>query len=171
MNKVIFSSWAGKVVDNRGLDTEKYTEVENLEFPLEYNGHRVRAFMSWNGLVVTDERVNIVDMAHSYLKEVQKLSCGECTVGYSGVKVMLGILDRIVSGKSTESDIELLQWLGTGIKENVKCPFCSSAVTPILDTINYYKEEYLKLITSERAAAKGTYIARVSAACMEVCPA
>ena len=171
MNKVMFSSWAGKVVDNRGLDIERYTEVENLELPLEYNGHRVRAFISWNGLVVTDERVNIVDMAYSYLKEVQKLCCGECTVGYVGIKVMLDILDRILSGGGRESDIELLEWLGTGIKKNAKCTFCASAVTPILDTINYYEKEYLKLITSKKAVPKSTYIARVSAPCMEACPA
>ena len=85
MNRVIFSSWAGKVVDNRGLDKQKYAGVENLELPLQYNGHQVRAFMSWNGLVVADDRINIVDMAHSYLKEVEKLSCGECTVGYIGI--------------------------------------------------------------------------------------
>lgn len=171
MNKIIFSSWAGKVIDNRGLDTEEYTAAEGLELPLEYNGHRVRAFMSWNGLVVTDDRVNIVDMAYSYLKEVQKLSCGECTVGYSGIRVMLDTLTRISNGEGNEADIDLMQWLGEGIKENAKCDFCASAVTPVLDTINYYKEEYLKLITSRQATPKSTYITRVTAPCMEACPA
>jgi len=171
MNRVIFSSWAGKVVDNRGLDTEKYTNVEGLALPLEYNGHRIRAFMSWNGIVVTDDGVNIIDVAYSYLKEVQKLCCGECTVGYAGIKVMLDIMAKILNGAGTESDIELLQWLGIGIKENAKCFFCTTAVTPILDTIDYYKEEYLKLITDKKAVPKATYKVRVSAPCMEVCPA
>ena len=171
MNKVIFSSWAGEVVDNRGLAPEKYAGVENLQLPLQYNSHQVRALMSWNGLVVADDKVNIVDMAHSYLKEVEKLSCGECTVGYIGIKVMTDILDRISNGQGTEEDINLLRWLGTGIKENAKCDFCASAVTPILDTVNYYGEEYLKFITAKKALPKSTYITRISAPCMEACPA
>ena len=137
MNRVIFSSWAGKVVDNRGLDTEKYTRVAGLELPLEYNSHRIRAFISWNGIVVTDSKVNIIDVAHSYLEEVQKLCCGECTVGYAGIKVMLDIMTGILHGAGEEGDIELLQWLGTGIKENAKSYFCATAVTHILDTIDY----------------------------------
>jgi len=171
MSKVVFSSWTGKIVDNRGLDAEKYAEVENLEFPLQYNGREIEAFMSWNGVVVADGRVNIVDMAYCYLKEVQKLSCGECNVGYAGIKVMTDILERISSGKGGEEDVELLGRLGTGIKENAKCEFCASAVTPILDTIDYYKQEYVKLITSKQAAPKSSYIIRVTAPCMEACPA
>ena len=171
MSKVIFSSWAGEVVDNRGLAPEKYASVENFQLPLQYSGHQVRALMSWNGLVVADDRVNIVDMAHSYLKEVEKLSCGECTVGYIGIKVMSDILDRISNGQGTKDDINLLRWLGNGIKENAKCDFCASAVTPVLDTINYYGEEYLKFITGKEKLPKSTYITRVTAPCMEACPA
>ena len=168
MSKVIFSSWAGKIVDNRG---QKHASVENLQLPLQYNGHQVRALMSWNGLVVADDKINIVDMAHSYLKEVERLSCGECTVGYIGIKVMSDILDRIARGKGSEEDIKQLRWLGAGVKENAKCDFCASAVTPVLDTINYYREEYLKFITGKKKLPKVTYITRVTAPCMEACPA
>lgn len=168
MNKVVFSSWGGKVVDNR-LGTA--TSVENLELPLEYDGHQARAFMSWQGLVVVDDKVNVIDMAHSYLKEVQKLSCGECSVGYLGVRVMLDILTKISSGQGIEKDIDLLRWLGTGIKANTKCDFCALSVKPILDTLNYYEEEYTKLITSKKAVPESVYITRVTAPCMEMCPA
>ena len=168
MNKVVFSSWGGKVVDNR-LGTD--ASVENLELPLEYDGHRARAFMSWQGLVVVDDKVNVIDMAHSYLKEVQKLSCGECSVGYLGVRVMLDVLTKISSGQGVEKDIDLLRWLGTGIKANTKCDFCALSVKPILDTLNYYEGEYTKLITSKRAVPESVYITRVTAPCMEMCPA
>jgi len=168
MNKVVFSSWGGKVVDNR-LGTA--TSVENLELPLEYDGHRARAFMSWQGLVVVDDKVNVIDMAHSYLKEVQKLSCGECSVGYLGVRVMLDVLTKISTGQGVEKDIDLLRRLGTGIKANTKCDFCALSVKPILDTLNYYEGEYTKLITSKKAVPESVYITRVTAPCMEMCPA
>jgi len=171
MNGVIFSSWAGKIIDNRGQDTAKSTGVEDLELPQTYNGYQIGAFVSWQGLVVTDDRVNIIDAARSYLEEAQKLSCGECTVGYSGIRVMLGIMTRILNGAGVESDIELLQRLGSGIKENAKCSFCATAVVPILDTIEYFREEYLSLMTDEKAVPEATYLTRVSAPCIEACPA
>lgn len=169
MSRVIFSSWAGKVIDNRGLRPSEYASID-IELPLKYNGHWVRAFMSWNGLVVADDKVDIVDMAHRYLKEVQKLSCGQCSVGYLGLKVMLGLFTGIAKGKGNEGDIELLLWLGAGVKENAKCDFCPQALTPLLDTLNYYKEAFIKPAARGKKA-KSTYMTRVTAPCLEACPA
>ena len=171
MNRVIFSSWEGKVVDNRGLDNEKYAKVENLTLPLEYDDRQMKAFISWNGIVLADDGINIIDAVYSYLKEVQKLSCGECTIGYAGIRVMLDIMGRILNGNGAESDIDLLQWLAVNIKKNGKCSFCSTSVTPILDTIDYFKEDYLKLIAGKKTTSKTTYMTRVTAPCMEACPA
>lgn len=169
MNEVIFSSWGGKVVDNRCQD--KPGTVENLELPLRYDGQRLTALMSWKGLVITDDKVNVVDMAHAYMEEVQKLSCGECTVGYIGVKIMLETLTRIISGEGTDGDIELLLRLGNGIKGNTKCDFCALAVAPVLDTLNNYRDDYTRLIASKGAVPKSDYITRITAPCMEACPA
>ncbi|MFC2034271.1 FAD-dependent oxidoreductase [Chloroflexota bacterium] len=171
MSKVIFSNWAGKKVDNRGLDTDKRASVENLELPMQYDDKKIKAFMSWNGLVVNDEKVNILDMTHSYLTEVQKLSCGECNVGYQGIKVMLNTLKEILKGKGSKEQIALLKSLGNGIKENTKCDFCSQAVTPVLDTLNYYEDEYKKAITNKNSIAKLKYTTRITSPCMEACPA
>ncbi|UCG09920.1 MAG: FAD-dependent oxidoreductase [Dehalococcoidia bacterium] len=170
MNRVVFSSWGGNIVDNR-RKTAGYTPVENLEFPLEHNGHRVRAFMSWWGLVVVDEKINVADMTHAYLKEVQKLSCGECSVGYLGIRVMLDTLTRILGGKGTENDIALLRWLGNGIKANTKCDFCALALTPVLDSLKYYEGKYTKIKAAQKSLAKPAYLTRITAPCMEACPA
>ena len=170
MNKIVFSSWGGKVVDNRGLSPNDYTSLGDLRLPLEFNGRWVRAFMSWDGLVVADDKVDILDMAYTYLTEVQRLSCGECNIGYLGIKVMLAILAGIAKGKGREGDIEHLRRLGAGIKENAKCDFCSSAITPVLDTLEYYAKEYVKPVAGRKGQAK-SYMLRVTAPCMEACPA
>ena len=169
MNDVIFSNWGGKLVDKRGSD--KRVSPDNLEFPLKYDGRQVSVLMSWKGLVVADDKVNVVDMAHSYMQEVQKLSCGECSVGYLGVKVMRDTLTRITNGEGAEGDIELLLRLGNGIKDNTKCDFCALAVTPVLDTLNYYRQDYTKIIAGKATVPKSAYITRVTSPCMEACPA
>ena len=171
MSRAVFSSWAGKVVDNRGLAPDKYVDVDDPGFPLEYGDQRIDAFISWNGVVVADESVDIVDMAYSYLKEVQKLSCGECTIGYLGIKIMLDTLAKLLSGEGEPGDIDWLQWLGSSIGEDARCDFCASAVTPVLDTIKYYREEYAKLIGGKGKATGASYLIRVTAPCMEACPA
>lgn len=171
MSKVVFSSWAGSVVDNRKRGSRKSAGMEIQGIPLKQDGYKVRALMSWNGLVVADAKVNIVDMACSYIKEVQKLSCGECTVGYIGMKVLADIMGRIAKGKGVKKDIAAIQRLSNGIRDNSKCEFCSSAVVPLLDTVKYYRDEYIGVIASKKAPAKTAYTARVTAPCVEACPA
>jgi formate dehydrogenase beta subunit len=170
MNKIVFSSWAGKVVDNRGLAPENYASIDNLDFPLTHDGHQLKAFMSWLGLVVTDKKISVIDMARAYIKEVEKLSCGECVIGYFGVKACGGLLKKIANGQGTREDLDSLRRLVVGIRANARCDFCSLAVTPVLHTLDYYGSEYLKLIANQEAAPKSDYKVRVSAPCMEACP-
>lgn len=171
MSKIIFSSWAGKVVDNRGLKTEEYVPVEYLTLPLEYDGTKVSAFMGWDGLVVASEKVNVVDMAYAYAREVQKLCCGECAIGWLGISVIVDILARIVGGMGTEADMELLPRLASAMREDAKCVLGQSAPVPILDTLKYYEQEYLELIRNKKAAPKSNYRVKVTAPCIEACPA
>jgi formate dehydrogenase beta subunit len=171
MSKVIFSSWAGKIVDNRGLKIGEYAPVEQLSLPTGYDHTKVAAFMGWDGLVVMDSTVNVVDMAHAYVKEAQKICCGECAVGRIGISLVLDILARILEGRGREEDVELLLWLGNGIKENAKCVLGQTALTPILDTIKYYKQQYLDAIRNKKAISNSNYRVMVTAPCMEACPA
>ncbi len=171
MSNIIFSSWQGKVVDNRSLSADKYKKVGNVELPTECDGHKIRAFMGWDGVVVMDGKVNMVDVAHSYLREAQKVSCGECSVGYLGLKVMVDILARILDGKGKEEDIDLLQWLGEGIKQDAKCIFGRAMPTPVLDTLKYFKDDYLSLIKNPKKASRSNYVSKITAPCMAACPA
>ncbi len=171
MDRVTFSSWAGNVVDNRGLDFGKFSAVDNLELPLGYDGYRVAAFMSWNGLVMADDGVNVVDMARSYLTEVKKLACGRCTIGYSGIRVMSDTLNRISGGQGKPEDTDLLGSLAAAISDSSKCDFCALAVKPVLDSLKYYQDVYTGLVTRKKAAPKSVYIIKITAPCMEACPA
>ncbi len=172
MNRVIFSSWAGKVVDNRGLKPEEFAEVDNLEFPLSFvDGRRVTAFVSWNGLVVADSQVSVVDTVAAYMRQVIRLACGECSLGYNGVRIIANLLARILDGQGNRKDIDLIEYVATGIRENAKCDFCALAVRPVLDSLKYYQKDYLELITGQKPTSSLVYITRVTAPCMEACPA
>jgi len=171
MDKVIFSSWQGNIVDNRGLAPGKYAPVNNIELPHEYDSCQTHAFMSWDGFVVLDDTVNIIDMAQAYLNEAQKICCGECSAGYVGIRLMAETLDKILDGKGKQEDIDLLRCLGDGIRENAKCVFGRAVPIPVLDTMKYFQDDYLRLIKQTEKAVRTNYISRITAPCMEACPA
>jgi len=84
---------------------------------------------------------------------------------------MLVTLTRILDGEGAEEDIALLRWLASGIKENTKCDFCALALTPVLDSLKYYEGEYTRLSAAKGRGAKPAYLTRITAPCMEACPA
>ena len=92
MDKVVFSSWEGRVVDNRKGKAPKASKGRDIVFPGPPEGEKALALMGWNGLVVMNPKAEIVGLTLDYLKEVRKLSCGECSV------CMIGI-DRMAEGK------------------------------------------------------------------------
>jgi formate dehydrogenase (NADP+) beta subunit len=171
MDRVIFSSWAGKVVDNRKLGDGARTPVGELNLPVERDLSKVKAFMAWDGFVVMDEDASVVDMAYAYAREIQKLACGECSVGRIGIAVIVGVLGRLLKGEGREGDIELLQWVSKGMMNNAKCVLGQTAPVPILDSIEHYREAYLDLIQNKKAVSPALYQVKVAAPCMEACPA
>ena len=171
MDNVIFSSWQGNIVDNRGKALGSYAPVNNIDLPQKYDGGRTKAFMGWDGFVIWDETVNIIDMACAYLSEAQKVCCGECSTGYIGIRLMAETLAKILDGKGKQEDIDLLWWLGNGIRENAKCVFGRAAPVPVLDTLEYFPDAYLKIIKQPEKTVRTNYLSRITAPCMEACPA
>jgi formate dehydrogenase beta subunit len=100
--EVVFSSWGGKVIDNR-----QGGEPEAAAFKLPGNyldEGNIGAFMGWDGVIVLDKDVDIVTMAAEYMKRVQeKYCCAKCTPGKRGTRVMMDTLARILAGHGEES--------------------------------------------------------------------
>jgi len=58
MADVIFSSWQGEIIDNRGKARESF-EAPKVKLPGEFeNGLPVKAFMGWDGIILCDESVD-----------------------------------------------------------------------------------------------------------------
>ena len=59
-----------------------------------------------------------------------------------GTRRMLELLDKIVSGKGEEGDIEKLELLAKNIKASALCGLGQTAPNPVLSTIRYFRDEY-----------------------------
>ena len=171
MGRVLFSSLGGKIIDNRGLDPGQYTIPERMDLPLEFEGRRLRAFMAIQGLVIADATVNVVEMTHAYVKEVFKISCGDCSIGYLGTKVILDTLGKFIIGEAIEDNLDLLERVGSRMMGTTRCDFCALAEKPVLDTLKYFRGEYLRLIGGKSKIDRSNYLIRVTSPCMEACPA
>jgi NADH-quinone oxidoreductase subunit F len=100
------------------------------------------AMMGSGGIVVLDERDCMVDIARYFLSFTQNQSCGRCTFCRIGTLKLLGILEKICSGKGTEDDLVMLEDLSQSIKNTSLCGLGKSAPNPVLTTLRYFRDEY-----------------------------
>ena len=170
MAEVVFSSWGGKIVDNR-MGGEPEAAVFKL--PENYlDEGKVGAFMGWEGIILLDKDVDVVTMAAEYMKSVQeKYCCAKCTPGKRGTRVMMDTLDRILTGHGEESDLDTLIGL-SDLLDNCKCTLCMTAAKPVLDSVKYFRDDYLAYLNGKRKSKQAkAYHAKLTAPCMDRCPA
>ncbi|MBW1865550.1 MAG: hypothetical protein JRI64_07975, partial [Deltaproteobacteria bacterium] len=93
MKDVLFSSWAGEVIDNRdGSDgsTTGSNAFKEIQMPKKLNEtDSIRAFMGWDGFVLRSEDVHVVDLCRAYMEAVRNQSCGKCIPCQTGTTVMV----------------------------------------------------------------------------------
>ena len=172
MADIVFSSWHGRVVDNRGKPQEEFEEVPGLNLPSGYDGEgRIKAFMGWDGLAIRDADVDIVDMCRAYIEAVQKESCGKCIPCRVGTRVILTILKRITDGHGTRADLGEMESLGGMIRESSKCQVGQTGTVALLECLQHYRDEFLDLIDNKKKALTGIYKAKTVAPCSNACPA
>jgi len=169
MNTVAFSSWNGKIVDNRKTPAKKGAETS---LPVELNGRKFGALLGWNGMVVVDPKADVVALTLGYLQEARKLSCGECSVCMIGIDRVKDIIENMAAGKGSQQDLTAIEEVVSSVAANSKCNFGrSAAMAPISDALKYFKADFQALAKGDKKPAKKSYSAAVSAPCMKACPA
>jgi formate dehydrogenase (NADP+) beta subunit len=170
--KVLFSSWNGEVVDNRELAPENWMDAPLVKLPIEFDTeNNIAAFMGWSGIILAKEHVHIVDMCASYMKEVQKQSCGKCFPCRIGTEIMAKTLTKIFEGKGEDKDIFQLETIGQYVKETSKCYIGKTGPLPILHALKYFRNSFTELIKRQEAVKSSSrYEAKWTAPCYSACP-
>ncbi|HSW39023.1 MAG TPA: FAD-dependent oxidoreductase [Acidobacteriota bacterium] len=172
MNTVAFSSWNGKILDNRKGAGAKAAKTADLKLPAQYGGKKIAALMGWNGMVVTDPKADVLSLTLAYLKEARRLSCGECSVCMIGIDKVLSILKDMDAGKGSKKDIVEIETIAGGVAANAKCNFGrATALAPVLDAVKYFKTDFTALAEGKAKLAEKSYGVGVTAPCMQACPA
>ena len=128
--------------------------AENLDTPIDYESlAQIGSMMGSGGLIVMDDTKCMVNLAKFYLGFTVDESCGKCNPCRIGTKRMLEILDRITKGEGTLEDIEKLEVLAETIKNTSVCGLGQTAPNPVLSTLKYFKDEYIKHVENKNCPA------------------
>lgn len=161
--KLIFSNWGQWT---HGTDK---TDTDALPDSLARHG-QLKAFMGWDGFMVWDQDVHVVDLCRAYMHRVQQESCGQCFPCRLGTALMADTLDRICNGQGSQKDLEDLSSLAKLVKDTAKCGIGETGPRPILDALTHYRQEFEQAVSSKQPVPRGEYQSLVTAPCTNACP-
>ena len=171
MTDIFFSSWGGKIVDNRDREPENYEETKGISLPSQFaKDENILALIGWYGIVLRSRDVDIVDLCRAYLTAVQNESCGKCFTCRVGTMVMADTLTKICQGNGENRDIDTLVRVAEVTREGSKCNLGQSGPLPLLDAIKFFGGDFEKAVHEKNPIAEGNYHYKLIAPCMAACP-
>ena len=163
MSEVAFSTWGSW---SSALEAEaKETLPDSLSPSTPLKG-----LMGWDGVTLWDRELNVVDMARAYMESAKDESCGQCFPCRLGTKEMSEILDRICAGQGEMGDLDRLEKLARLLMDTARCNIGQTTPRPILDCLTKRRDDFKKAVEAKEAIARGRYMAKVTAPCMNACP-
>ena len=106
------------------------------------------------------------ELASAFIKLCHAQSCGKCAPCRIGLETLSSIIDRILDGKGTLEDIELLEETATVISETADCVIGSESAGALLTAIKGFKDDFISHIENDRCKQQFTPVP-----CVAKCPA
>jgi len=155
---------------------------EHLDLPLDFDSlKKAGAMIGSGGLVVMNEDTCMVEIARFFMNFTQNESCGKCVPCREGTKRMLEILERIVAGKGTPEDLDILEEIADTVSSTALCGLGKSAAGPVVSTLKYFRDEYIAHVVDRKCpahvcSALKTFeidpaVCKGCSKCARVCPA
>ncbi|MCW4035491.1 MAG: 4Fe-4S binding protein [Candidatus Bathyarchaeota archaeon] len=128
--------------------------ADMFDLPMDYDSlQSAGAIMGSGGMVVLDNTNCMVDMARFFLSFTAAESCGKCSAGRIGTRLMYETLKRITNGEGKIDDIELLEEISDVMQKACLCALGRTASNPVLTTFRYFKQEYFDHINNKKCEA------------------
>ncbi len=125
-----------------------------LDLPIDYESlNKAGAIMGSGGIVVLDDQSCMVDTAKFFTDFCVDESCGKCTPCRSGLARVLEIYERITAGDGKMDDISALEKASVFIRDASLCGLGQTAPNPVITTLRYYKDDYIKHIVDKKCDA------------------
>ena len=142
--KIYYGFFKGQLYDYRKGDL---TEFKKTPFEIEENfsSGKPKAFVNWDGFIVFDENINILDLFITFFNEVSTNGCcGRCFPGKFGTKILKEYLEECKTNNNPNNineKISTLKSLAEVIYYTSKCTNAPTAVLPFLNFLEYFSDE------------------------------
>jgi NADH-quinone oxidoreductase subunit F len=128
-----------------GSSTPLFT-ADHLDVPLDFEGAaEAGSLLGTTALQIFNETVSVPWAVMKWTEFYKHESCGKCTPCREGTYWLVQILQRMVRGEGTASDIDTLLDVCDNILGRSFCALGDGAVAPITSGIKYFKHEFLAL--------------------------
>lgn len=103
--------------------------------------------MGSGGILICDQSVSPVEVVHQLMRFFEAESCGKCTPCRAGTVKTRVILERLLTGEGTRSDIEELERTAQLLKQASFCGLGTSAADPIVSALQQFRSEFEGLVS------------------------
>jgi NADH-quinone oxidoreductase subunit F len=121
---------------------------KDLDLKLDFDSIRAAGtFLGAGGMIVLDETVDAVEVAHNIERFLTHESCGQCTPCREGSFWSEEILERILEGKGTSDDLPNLTRVGENITGKVICALGDTVGVVTRAYMTKFPEDFKKRIS------------------------
>jgi NADH-quinone oxidoreductase subunit F len=139
-------SAAIKAIVPGGLSMKMLT-ADQIDTPLDYESiMEAGSMLGSAGVVVIDDRQNMVEIARRTLSFYREESCGKCAPCREGTSWLESILMRIERGEGRIKDVDLLEKIPTFISGKSFCPFGDAAVWGLQSNLAHFRGDFIEYI-------------------------
>jgi bidirectional [NiFe] hydrogenase diaphorase subunit len=122
----------------------------HLDTPVDYESlSKLGSIMGSGGMIVMDDKDNMVDVARFFMEFCMDESCGKCVPCRAGTVQMHDLLTKVIAKKATARDLDKLEQLCDLVKNTSLCGLGQTAPNPVLSTLRFFRPEYLQLLQPE----------------------
>src|SRR4051812_18978097 len=139
-----------------GGSSTPYFTAEHLDVPLDFDSVAAAGSMlGTTALMVFDETDSIVEATLRFTEFYAHESCGKCTPCREGTYWLVQILERLVQGRGTAADLDLLIDTCDNILGRSFCALGDGATSCIASSLKYFRDDYVALLPAEEQARLG----------------
>ncbi len=109
---------------------------------LSDGGFATGTMLGSGGFIVMDETTSIVKNLFTFARFYHHESCGQCSPCREGTGWMEKIMRKILAGKGSMSDIDLLWDIQSKIEGKTICPLGDAAAWPVASAIRHFRSEF-----------------------------
>ncbi len=117
---------------------------EEIDVPMDYDSLAQAGSMLGSGaVIVLDEENSMLKTLLNLESFFAKESCGQCTPCREGTRWLVQVLERIIEGKGTPGDPDLLIDIANHISGRSLCPLGDAAAGPVRSFVSKFREEFM----------------------------